>query len=143
MLELKKKKVLILCTGNSCRSQMAEGIAKHFYSDTYDIVSAGTQPSYVHPHAITVMKEIGIDISQNHSKSMLEFDNQLFDFIITVCSHADQNCPIIPGPAQKIYWGFEDPAQAEGSLEEILQQFRTVRDTIIKKFQSDWIKTLQ
>lgn len=143
MLEFKKKNVLILCTGNSCRSQMAEGIAKYFYSDAYDVVSAGTQPSYVHPHAITVMKEIGINISQNRSKSVHEFDNQLFDFIITVCSHADQNCPIFPGPARKIHWGFEDPAYAEGSLEDVLQQFRVVRDAIVQKFQSDWRKTLQ
>ena len=143
MLTHEKKKVLILCTGNSCRSQMAEGIANHLYSDDFEMISAGTVASYVHPHAITVMNEIGIDISKYQSKSVNKFLGQPIDFIITVCSNADQNCPIFPGPAKRIHWGFSDPAHAQCNLEEVLQQFRIVRDAIVEKFQKEWIQTLQ
>lgn len=143
MLNPEKKKVLILCTGNSCRSQMAEGIGKHFYSDSFDIFSAGTHPSFVHPVAIAVMAEIGIDISANRSKSVDEFSGQAFDFIMTVCGKADQNCPFFPGIAKRIHWGFDDPAHAIGSEEEVKNEFRKVRDAISVKFQSDWLETLQ
>lgn len=141
MLSIIKKRVLILCTGNSCRSQIAEGIAKHFYSNNYEIESAGVAPSFVHPHAITVMKEIRIDISHHRSKSIDEFQKKSFDFILTVCGNADQKCPIFPGKAKRIHWGFPDPAHATGSIPEILEQFRQVRDLILKKFKEDWEKT--
>lgn len=137
-----KKRVLILCTGNSCRSQMAEGISKHFFSDSHDIFSAGTQPSCVHPIAIAVMKEIGIDISTYRSKSVDEFKEELFDFVITVCGKADQNCPIFQGPSTRIHWSFNDPAHATGNEETIKNEFRKVRDAIFKKFKTDWMKTL-
>lgn len=143
MLTNKKKKVLILCTGNSCRSQMAEGIARHLYSAAYDSVSAGTQPSYVHPHAITVMAEIGIDISTYRSKSVTAFLGQPMDFIVTVCGNADQNCPVFPGPAKRIHWGFDDPAHATGDLAAVLQQFRAVRDAIMERFRAEWLQTLR
>ncbi len=137
-----KKKVLILCTGNSCRSQMAEGVTRHFYSATHEVESAGTHPSYVNPHAITVLKEIGIDISNHRSKSVNEFYNDHFDYMITVCTDADRNCPTFPGIAKRIHWEFNDPFKSQGNHDDILDQFRVVRDTIIEKFKADWIKTL-
>jgi len=140
---LKQKKVLVLCTGNSCRSQMAEGIARALYGEQFEIFSAGTKPSYVHPHAITVMHEIGIDISNHRSKSVTEFVSQPIDFVITVCGNADQACPVFPGQSKRIHWEFEDPAHAEGSVEEVLDQFRKVRDTIRDKFLKDWMHTLK
>lgn len=125
-----KKKVLILCTGNSARSQMAEGILRHIAGDKYEVESAGTIASFVRPQAIAVMNEIGIDISSHRSKSLDEFLNDRFDYIITVCDNANQNCPIFPGKAERIHWSFEDPAEATGSDEEQLAVFRRIRDEI-------------
>ena len=138
-----KPSVLILCTANSCRSQMAEGIAKHLYSTTFTIFSAGTHPSIVHPLAIEVMKEIGIDISTHHSKSVNKFKEHAIDFILTVCGQAEENCPFFPGTAKRIHWGFEDPAPAKGTKEEILTQFRSVRDAIFQKCKTDWEYTFK
>jgi len=125
-----KKKVLILCTGNSARSQMAEGILRHLAGDKYEVSSAGTIASFVRPQAIAVMNEIGIDISAHRSKCLDEFLNQHFDYIITVCDNANQTCPTFPGNAERIHWSFEDPAEATGTEEEILTAFRRVRNEI-------------
>ncbi|MEN3038701.1 MAG: arsenate reductase ArsC [Candidatus Kryptonium sp.] len=123
-------KVLFLCTGNSCRSQMAEGLLRHFGNDKFEVFSAGTNPSFVHPLAIEAMKEIGIDISNHRSKSVNEFIEQNFDYVITVCDRAKEACPNFPGQAKKIHWSFEDPAEARGTKEERMKVFRKVRDEI-------------
>lgn len=125
-----KKKVLFLCTANSCRSQMAEGIANNFLGDRIEAVSAGTEASYVNPRAIAVLKEIGIDISLNRSKNLDEFAGQAFDFVITLCGDANEKCPLFWGDAQRIHLGFPDPAKATGSEDEIMAEFRRVRDEI-------------
>ncbi len=131
-----KKKVLILCTGNSCRSQMGEGIARHLHGDQFEIMSAGTHPSFVHPIAIEAMKEIGIDISGHRSKSVNEFLEQPIDYVITVCGNADQRCPTFPGKSTRVHWAFEDP-------EHNIDAFRVVRDQIFNKFRDDWATTIQ
>ncbi len=136
-----KKKVLILCTGNSARSQMAEGILRHVAGEKYDVNSAGTIASYVRPQAIAVMKEIGIDISNHRSKALDEFLSQTFDYIITVCDNANQSCPVFPGKAERIHWSFEDPAEAKGSEDEKAAVFRRVRDEIDLKIRSSFLKS--
>jgi len=126
-----KPAVLILCTGNSCRSHLAEGILRHVAGDLFDVHSAGSNPAgYVHPKAIAVMKEIGIDISGHTSKHMNQFLGQKIDTVITVCGKADQACPMFPGQVNRYHWGFDDPAHAQGTEEEILNVFRRVRDQI-------------
>lgn len=126
-----KASVLILCTGNSCRSHMAEGILQQIASDLLDIHSAGSKPvGHVHPKAIAVMKEIGIDISGHTPKHMNEFLKQKIDTVITVCGNADQACPMFPGQINRYHWGFDDPAHATGTEEEIVDAFRRVRDQI-------------
>jgi arsenate reductase len=130
-----KKRILVLCTGNSCRSQMAEGILKHLAGDKFEVMSAGTIPSHVHPLAIKVTAEIGIDISKHRSKSVLDFLGQEFNYVITVCDSAKQSCPVFPGKSVKIHWSFEDPAAAVGSEEEKLKFFRAVRDKIRFKIE--------
>jgi len=132
-----KQRVLILCTGNSARSQMAEGIMRHIAGEKYEIDSAGIAPSIVRPEAIEVMREIGIDISNHRSKSVDEFLDRRFDYIITVCDNAKETCPVFSGEAERIHWSFVDPAANQGSLEERLAEFRKVRDEImdrLKKF---------
>ena len=132
-----KPTVLILCTGNSCRSHMAEGFLRRNVGDLIDVQSAGSKPSgYVHPKAIEVMKEIGIDISEHRSKSMNEFLDRKVDTVITVCGNADQVCPMYPGQVHRYHWGFEDPADFEGTESEILEKFREVRDEIRKVFEA-------
>jgi arsenate reductase (thioredoxin) len=128
-----RKRVLFLCTANSCRSQMAEGIINHFLGDKIEAFSAGTQASFVNPIAIEVMKEIGIDISQQHSKNLSVFDGQNFDYVITLCSSANETCPLYIGGTKKMHIGFEDPAKAIGSKDEVLREFRRVRDEIKEK----------
>ena len=128
-----KKRVLFLCTANSSRSQMAEGIANHLWSDQMEAFSAGTQASFVNPAAIEVLKEIGIDISKQRSKNLSEFDGQSFDYIITLCGDANETCPLYIGGTQKIHIGFDDPAKAKGTKEEILNEFRRVSDGIKEK----------
>lgn len=126
-----KPNVLILCTGNSCRSHMAEGILRAVAGDLIEVHSAGSKPAgYVHPKAIQVLKEIGIDISAHTSKHMNEFLNRSITTVITVCGNADQACPIYPGQVNRYHWGFEDPAHARGTDDEILAEFRRVRDQI-------------
>jgi arsenate reductase (thioredoxin) len=126
-----KKRVLFLCTGNSCRSQMAEGLVNHFLGDRWEAVSAGSQPSgYVHPLSIRVMAELGIDIGGNRSKSVAEFRNEALDLVITVCDSAAENCPLWLGKEKVVHIGFVDPAEAEGSTDEKLLIFREVREQI-------------
>jgi len=130
-----KKRVLFLCTANSCRSQMAEGIANHFWGDKMEAFSAGTKVSFVNPTAIEVMKEIGIDISKHRSKNLSEFDGQNFDFVITLCGDANETCPLYIGGTKKTHIGFDDPAKATGTPDEIMQEFRRVRDEIKTKLE--------
>jgi len=124
------KKILFLCTHNSCRSQMAEGIVNHYLGDRLKAFSAGTEAAFVHPRAIAVMAEIGIDISRHRSKSLAEFDDETFDYVITLCGSAKENCPLFFGGVKRIHIGFDDPAKATGSDEEIMAEFRRVRDEI-------------
>jgi len=125
-----KKKVLILCTGNSARSQMAEGLLRHLGGDKFEVASAGTIATYVRPHGITAMAEIGIDISGHRSKSLAEFLDTSFDYVITVCDNVAETCPIFPGTAKRIHWPIDDPA-FEGSTDgERLAAFRRARDEL-------------
>jgi arsenate reductase (thioredoxin) len=130
-----RKRVLILCTGNSARSQMAEGLLRNDGADRYEVFSAGTHPSYVRPEAITVMSEIGIDISTHRSKSVDEFAGQDFDFVITVCDNAKENCPFVPAKTECVHWSIADPAATEGSDEERLAAFRRIRDELCGHLQ--------
>jgi len=125
-----KKRVLILCTGNSARSQIAEGLLRHDAGGQFEVESAGTKPSFVRPEAIVVMRELGIDISAHRSKNVDEFDGQQFDYVITVCDNARETCPVFFGGAQKLHHDFEDPAATSGSEEERLAVFRRVRDQL-------------
>lgn len=125
-----KPRILILCTGNSARSQMAEGLFRHALGDRYDVASAGTHPSFVRPEAITAMSELGIDISYHRSKSVEEFAADPFRYVFTVCDHARDNCPVLPGAQQQVHWSFEDPAAVQGSAGERLAAFRRIRDQI-------------
>lgn len=127
---MNKQRVLILCTGNSARSQMAEGLLRDIAGDRFDVESAGTIASFVRPQAIAAMHEIGIDISGHRSKSLDEFRDRKFDHVITVCDNAAENCPVFPGRAERIHWSFDDPADASGTDEEKLAVFRRVRDEI-------------
>ena len=132
-----KPNVLILCTGNSCRSHLAEGILRAAAGDLVNVYSAGSKPAgYVHPMAIQVMKEIGFDIAGHTSKHMKEFLNRQITTVITVCGNADQACPIYPGQVNRHHWRFDDPAHATGTEEEILAQFRRVRDEIRRVFSA-------
>ena len=129
-----KKKILFLCTGNSCRSQMAEGIMRKYFGDKFEVFSAGTNPSSLNPYAVRVMNETGIDISSHSSKSIELFLDESFDYVITVCDAAKEQCPIFSGNVEeKLHWSFEDPADAEGSEKEVLEKFREVRDLIKDK----------
>tara|TARA_B100002052_G_C15409768_1_gene387872 strand:+ start:132 stop:557 length:426 start_codon:yes stop_codon:yes gene_type:complete len=132
-----KPLILILCTGNSCRSHLAEGILRAAVGEAAEVASAGSDPAgYVHPMAVEVMKEIEIDISAHTSKHLDEFLQQEVHTVITVCGNADQACPIFPGQAEKHHWPFDDPAKATGSEEEIRAVFRRVRDEIRAKFEA-------
>lgn len=133
--EKKKQRVLFICTHNSARSQMAEGLMNALYKNLYEAHSAGTRPSSIHPSAIKVMSELGIDISKHHSKSVKEFIDQKFDFVITVCNSAKESCPFFPGGKKLLHKSFKDPAKFNGSKEEMMFVFRQVRDEI-----KDWIE---
>ena len=130
-----KKRVLILCTGNVARSQMAEGLLRHVAGDRFEVFSAGLVPSHVRPHAITVMNELGIDISHHRSKSLNEFVETPFDYVITVCDHASEHCPIFPGPAKRIHWSINDPV-APGDEEAQLEAFRRARDELKARLET-------
>ncbi len=132
-----KPTILILCTGNSCRSHIGEGILRAALGDRATVVSAGSKPAgFVHPLAVKVMAEIGIDISAHQSKHLKEFTAQPVQTVITVCGNADQACPIFPGQLNRHHWPFFDPAKATGSGEEILKCFRTVRDEMRRVFEA-------
>ena len=129
-MTLGRPRLLVLCTGNSARSQMAEGLLRHRIGDQYDVFSAGTKPTSVRPEAIEVMREIGIDISSHRSKSVEEFVGQEFAFVITVCDNANESCPVFAGRTQRLHWSFEDPAVVQGPTEQRLAAFRRVRDKL-------------
>jgi arsenate reductase len=134
---VEKPLVLILCTGNSCRSHIAEGILRAAAGDLVEVASAGSKPAgYVHPLAIRAMEEIGIDLSHHRSKHLDEFRSRNVETVITVCGNADQVCPTFPGQANRYHWGFDDPAHAEGSEEEKFAVFRRVRNEISKVFEA-------
>ena len=124
-----KQRVLILCTGNVARSQMAEGLLRHLAGDQFEVFSAGLSPSYVRPNAIAVMHELGIDISPHRSKSLNEFLETPFDYVITVCDHASERCPIFPGPAKRIHWSIDDPVAPGGEAAQ-LEAFRRARNDL-------------
>jgi arsenate reductase len=134
-------RVLFLCTGNSARSQMAEGFLRMMGKSHFDVFSAGTNPTTLHPMAIKVMDEINIDISNHHSKDLSQFVGQTFDYIITVCDRARDNCPTFPGDVERIHWSFDDPASATGSEIERLACFRRIRGEIRNRILS-WYPTV-
>src|SRR5579863_3029672 len=125
-----KQRVLILCTGNSARSQMAEGLLRHEGGEPFEVFSAGTHPTALRPEAVTVLRELGIDISRHRAKSVDEFRGREFDFVITVCDAANETCPVFPATTRRIHWSFADPASVKGSQEEREAAFRGVRDQI-------------
>ena len=128
-------RILILCTGNSCRSQMAEGFLRSF-NPALEVMSAGTEPSeQVHPKAVIVMKELGIDLSDQYPQKVDEYLSEAFDYVITVCGHAKENCPVFLGEVKhQLHIGFDDPAEATGTEEKILGEFRRIRDEIREDF---------
>jgi arsenate reductase (thioredoxin) len=137
MLRMNRPTILVLCTGNSCRSHLAEGILQKALGGEYDVRSAGSNPAgYVHPLAIKVMQEIGIDISEHRSKHLDEFLQQRVETVITVCGNADQACPNFPGQVHRHHWAFEDPGHATGTEAEKLALFRRIRDEIRKVFEA-------
>jgi len=131
------KKILFLCTGNSCRSQMAEGWARHLHGNKLEAYSAGVNPQSVHPLAVQVMKEAGVDVSVQSSKNVCGLKDVNFDYVITLCDSARESCPLFPGKTKVLHYDFEDPAAARGSDAEVIAAFRRVRDQI-----HDFIKTL-
>ena len=128
-----KPKVLFVCTQNSCRSQMAEGLLRHDARDLFEVFSAGTKPSQVRPEAIAMMRELGIDISGHRSKSVEEFTGQHFDYVITVCDNAQESCPVFPALTTRIHWSIEDPAAVQGSEEQRFEAFRRIRDELRRR----------
>jgi arsenate reductase (thioredoxin) len=140
MIMSERLKILILCTGNSARSQMAEGLLRHMAGDWIDVASAGVAPTHVRPEAIAAMKEIGIDISNHRSKSIDEFISQPFDFVITVCDNANQQCPVFAGASRRVHWSLDDPAAVAGDDETRLEAFRQTRNSLrdrLEKFIKD------
>lgn len=133
-----KLNILVLCTGNSCRSQIAEGYLKQFAGERAQVYSAGIETHGVNPRAIATMKEDGIDISNHTSNHISEYQHIPFDFVITVCDNAKENCPVFPTAAKKVHYNFPDPAKATGTEEEVLVQFRLVRNQI-KEYCKEFI----
>ena len=130
------KRVLFLCTHNSARSQMAEGLLRKMGGDQFEVFSAGSEETRVHPLAIEAMREIGIDITSHRSKTLDEFAGQQFDFVVTVCDRANESCPIFPGATARIHWSFDDPSAATGTEAQRLDAFRTVRDAIRQRLHT-------
>lgn len=130
-----KKRVLILCTGNSARSQMAEGLLRRDGGGRFEVESAGTHPSVVRPEAVEAMREVGVDISSHRSKSVDEFAGREFDYVITVCDNAAADCPVFPGRAERVHHSFEDPAAVAGEWEERVSAFRRVREEM-----AEWLR---
>jgi arsenate reductase len=125
-----RKRILIVCTGNSARSQIAEGLIRHEAGDAFEVFSAGTHPAEVRSEAVAVMRELGIDISGQQSKPVSEFAGQEFDFVITVCDRAREECPVFPGDAQRLHWPFDDPARFAAAVDARMESFRKLRDRI-------------
>src|ERR687890_2360994 len=134
-----RARVLFLCTHNSARSQMAEGLLRHLAGDRFEAMSAGTEATHVRPLAVRAMKEIGVDISGQVSKTLDRYLNEPFDHVITVCDDANEACPFFPGAANRLHWSFEDPSRARGSEEEQLAVFRSVRDRIKDRVQAELV----
>jgi arsenate reductase (thioredoxin) len=134
-----KKKVLVLCTANSCRSQMAHGYLHHFAGNNLDVYSAGIATHGVNPRAIAIMKEDGIDISHHTSNNVSEYEKVDFDFVITVCDNAKENCPYFPAKVKTLHYNFPDPAKARGNDQQIMEQFRITRD-MIRKYARDFVQ---
>ena len=134
-----KSKVLFLCTHNSARSQMAEGLLRHLAGDRFEAMSAGTEATHVRPLAIRAMEELGMDISHQESKTLDRYLQERLDYVITVCDDANEACPFFPGAANRLHWSFEDPSKATGSEEERLVVFRRVRDGIRDRVQAEFV----
>ena len=130
-----RKRVLILCTGNSARSQMAEGLLRNMANDRLEVASAGVSPTQVRPEAIAAMRELDIDISNHRSKSVDEFLGKEFDYVITVCDNANEQCPVFPGNTKRIHWSFDDPADAQGDEHARLAVFRRVRNEVLDRLR--------
>ena len=130
-----KKSVLFLCTHNSARSQMAEGLLRNMAGDRFRVESAGTERTRIHPLAIEAMQELGIDITGHSSKTLDAFAGEKFDYVVTVCDRANESCPLFPGDTERIHWSFDDPSAATGSHQERLRAFRTIRDAIRSRLQ--------
>lgn len=137
-----KPKVLFLCTGNSARSQMAEGYLRHVAGDFFEPLSAGIEPKGLNPLAVEAMSEIGIDISHQKSKDVVSFLGQYIPYIVTVCDNARERCPLFPRTYKFLHWGFDDPAAAHGTREEKLAVFRRVRDEIAKKIDQEFVSSV-
>jgi arsenate reductase len=137
------KKVLFLCTGNSCRSQMAEGLVNHDFSGRIQAFSAGTAPHGLNPKAVKVMAEIGIDIASQTSDHLDRYDRQTFDYVISLCGDADEKCPLFMGGVKRIHMGFDDPPRAQGTPEEVIQVYRRVRDEIRERLGRFFQKELK
>jgi arsenate reductase len=132
-----KQRVLFLCTHNSARSQMAEGLLRHLAGDRYDAFSAGTEATHVRPLAIRAMAELGIDLSRQESKTLDRYLGEPFDAVVTVCDQAAEACPVFPGAKQRLHWSFPDPSKATGTEEEQLAVYRQVRDDIRKHIEQE------
>ena len=129
------KKVIFICTGNSCRSQIAEGFLRHYGSASFESCSAGTDPGFLNPFSVLVMSELGIDISHQKSEAIDEYIHQQFDYVITVCANAEKNCPVFPGQVIHLHWPIEDPVGAIGDEDKIIEAFRSVRNELADKIQ--------
>jgi arsenate reductase len=136
-----RSRVLFLCTHNSARSQMAEGLLRQLAGDRFEVMSAGTEATHIRPLAIRAMDEIGIDISGQESKTLDRYLDEPFDYVITVCDDANEACPFFPGAANRLHWSFEDPSRVEGLEEERLAVFRSVRDQIRERIEDDLVAT--
>ncbi len=135
----KRARVLFLCTHNSARSQMAEGLLRHLAGDRFEVYSAGTEATHVRPLAMRAMDEVGVDISGQESKTLERYLGEPFDYVITVCDDASEACPFFPGARTRLHWSLEDPSQADGSEEERLATFRRVRDEIGKRIEQELV----
>ena len=142
-MSLTKPNVLFLCTGNSARSQMAEGYLKHVAGDQFEVFSAGIEPKGLNPLAVEAMEEIGIDISQQKSKDVVSFLGQYMPYIVTVCDDAKERCPIFPRSYKFLHWSFDDPAAAKGSHDEKLAVFRRVRDEIARRIDQEFVSKVE
>ena len=135
-----RRRVLFLCTHNSARSQMAEGLLRYLAGDSFEVTSAGTEATSVRPEAVAAMGEIGIDISRQESKTLERYLGESFDYVITVCDDANEACPVFPGAERRLHWSFRDPSQATGTEEERLEVFRTVRDALGERIERELVR---